>query len=106
MIMRELPIEMDAEKIAEGLLEMFTEEERVALQFGMLPAKMMEILEKQIRTRLRKTLKITGSDDIQCATLKGSLNPKIIRKFSVNGLISECLCEICLALFKIGDLVV
>ncbi len=107
--LRTLPVTIDADKIAEGMLEMFTEEERTVLRFGMLPAKKMEILEKQIRESYREKLGITSDDDNQTAMLKGNHpNPEAhdFHEFSLNKLVSETVHEIGLALYKIGDLVV
>jgi hypothetical protein len=42
------PFNIDADAIAEGLLEMFSEEERVILRFGMLPAEKMRVLEQAL----------------------------------------------------------
>ena len=41
--LREAPFTIDAAKIAEGMLEMFDDNERVALRFGMLPAVKMQV---------------------------------------------------------------
>jgi hypothetical protein len=111
---------IDADKIAEGLLEMFTDDERVVLRFGMLPAEKMESLKRIIRERFEgeATMEIhpkttlggmlTWDKDSHTAYAKradGRPGVDII-DFSMNKLVAEAVHEVCLALYKIGDLVV
>lgn len=103
--MRTLPITIDADAIAAGLLEMFTDDERTVLRFGMLPAKKMEILQKQMEASFRERFTFDTGD--QCtARVKRDGDAHEIVDFSMSRLVSEAVHEVCLALYKIGDLVV
>lgn len=53
-------ITIEADKIAEGFVGMLDEEETTILRFGMLPAKKMELLEKQLREKFASL----GTSDI------------------------------------------
>ena len=52
--LRTVPFTIDADAIAEGLLEMFTDNERVVLRFGMLPAEKMECVKSSLERKFRK----------------------------------------------------
>ena len=45
-------VKVDVEAIALGLIELFDEDELVALRFGMLPAKKMESLHNSLSWRV------------------------------------------------------
>lgn len=103
--LRTLPLTIDADKIAEGLLEMFTDDERVVLRFGMLPAQKMEILQRQMESSFRERFTLDTGD--QCtAYVKRDGDTREVVEFSMKRLVSEAVHEVCLALYKIGDLVV
>lgn len=103
--LRTLPLTIDTDAIAAGLLEMFTEDERVVLRFGMLPAQKMEILQKQMEASFRERFTLDTGD--QCtAHVKRDGGTSEIVDFSMKRLVSEAVHEVCLALYKIGDLVV
>jgi hypothetical protein len=112
--LRELPVTVNVSKMAEGLLEMFTEEERTVLRFGMLPAKKMEILEKNLRQKfeelgrhprdvwpLSTIAQNEYSEDDRVSTVNGE-----IREWNIHKLVAEAMHEICLGIYAIGDLVV
>jgi len=111
--LRELPVTVNVTKMAEGLLNMFTEEERTVLRFGMLPAKKIECLETQLREKFDRLGKhprdvwpqsliaeTYGADD-RVSTVNGKITEWNLRK-----LVSEATYEICLGLYAIGNLVV
>lgn len=49
-------IKVDCKQIAEGMYEMFDENEKTALKFGMLPAVKMEILKKQLQLKAKELI--------------------------------------------------
>ena len=112
--LRELPVTVNVSKMAEGMLEMFDESERVVLRFGMLPAKKMEILEANLREKFDDLGKhpadvfplsmIAQSEydkDDRLSTVGGEVTEWNLRK-----LVSEAMHEITLGIYAIGDLVV
>ena len=112
--LRHMPVKVNVTKMAEGLLEMFSEEERTVLRFGMLPAKKMEVHQQQLREKFEtlgrrprdvwpKWLIATTNyhDDVRVSTVNGE-----ITEWNITKLVSEATHEITLALYAIGDLVV
>lgn len=104
MRLKELPVQMDIEKIARGLLDLFTEEERDLLRFGLLPATNMEILKKELEDKFRSLGGGFAEGDALCAvtTIPGRRHIE----FSMKRLVDEAMHEIALELYRIGDLVV
>jgi hypothetical protein len=93
---------------------MFTDDERMVLRFGMLPAKKMEILETNLREKFDKlgshprvafplsVIAESGyTEDDRLSTIDG-----VIREWNLRKLVSEAVREITLAIYAIGDLVV
>ena len=112
--LRELPVTVNVTKMAEGLLGMFTDDERTVLRFGMLPASHMERLEKLLREKfeglgkhprdvwpLSSIADENYGDDDRLSTVNGEITEWNIRK-----LVSEAVHEITLGIYEIGDLVV
>lgn len=107
---------IDAAKIAEGMLDMFTDDERVVLRFGMLPAEKMRLAEKCLRDKfLEKARKPEplpdgaswDGDTYTCYCRRPNDEPGFdIVEFSMKKLVQEAVHEIALHLYKIGDLVV
>jgi hypothetical protein len=99
------PFTIDAEALAAGLLELFDDEERVVLRFGMLPALKMESVERMLREKF--TENCTGpSDGDQFSAWTNNPGERRVVEFSMKKLVSEAMHEISVALYKIGDLVV
>jgi len=111
--LQELPVTINVTKMAEGLVEMFTDEERTVLRFGMLPAKKMECLETQLREKFEELgrhprdvwplamITETYPETARVSTVNGKVEEWDIRK-----LVSEAVHEITLGIYSIGDLVV
>lgn len=106
MKLKTLPIEVDARAIAEGLLDMFDDEERAILRFGMLPAVKMEILQEQFDAKFRSlaSYQLDESGDQFTAVLNPP-HPRYV-DFSMKALVREAVHAVCLELYAIGDLVV
>lgn len=100
--LREAPVTINVSGMARGLLEMFDKQERVVLRFGMLPAKKMEILEKQLTEYFRETLFLgrSGNEHEVLFTEHG------YRTINLKQVVREAMHEITLAIYQIGDLVV
>lgn len=98
------PFMIDAEKFAEGLLDLFTEDERVVLRFGMLPAEKMGVVERMLRNKFLEKATVKEGDLFTCYFDNGEY--RTITEFSMKKLIGEAMREISLELYKIGDLVV
>lgn len=104
-----LPITLDTEKLAVGLYELFDEGERTKLQFGLLPARKITILQQQLRRTLwrilgREDLADTGTDQME-AMVNSPDGPEY-RVFSFKALVSEAMREIVLELLKLVEMVV
>lgn len=109
------PFTIDAEAIAEGLFEMFDENERVALRFGMLPAEKMRIIEQALREKFLSVSKRTTPEDYGSLEVKWdgdtyvavtNIPGRTFVEFSMKKLVNEATHAVCLALYGIGDLVV
>lgn len=112
--LRELPVTINVTKLAEGLLGLFTDEERTVLRFGMLPAKKMEALESQLLDKF-EGLGRHPRDVWPLSLIATAVYPDTARVSSVNGevtewdirkLTAEAVHEITLAIYAIGDLIV
>lgn len=103
--LKTLPITMDADKIAEGMLEMFTDDERVVLRFGMLPFEKMQMFEKEFEASIRERFANSGTADELVAVVNIDGYPRHI-EFSMKKLVQEASRKLALALYSIGDLVV
>lgn len=106
--LKTLPVTINVTQLAAGFLDLFTDEERIILRFGMLPAGKMQILENALNEKFRSAygLPETGGDSFT-ATLRLEPNGDFqCIDFSLNELINEAVRVITLALYEIGDLVV
>lgn len=97
----ELPVEINAEAIAIGLIEMMNEDERVAIRFGLLPAIHMAAIEKSFRDRFSQIG--GGKEDIRLATFNDG---RPCQEFSLRKLVSEATHEVALALYDQVEMVV
>ena len=106
--LRTLPVDVNVTKIAAGMLRLFTEDERLMLRFGMLPAEKMRVLERILDEKFRRDYRLPPSDgDAFCAMLR--LKPESgfeFIDFSLRALINEATAAITSELYQIGDLVV
>jgi len=112
--LRELPVTVNVTKMAEGLKEMFDDEELTILRFGMLPAKKMELLEKNLREKFgelgrhprdvwpKSLIATTCYDEDDRVSM---VNDEV-REWHLGKLVSEAMHEISLGIYAIGDLVV
>ena len=100
-----VPFTIDADAIAEGLLEMFDENEKVALRFGMLPAQRMEVVRNCLRDRFLENCRGLATEDQYVAFIETETKRRFI-EFSMKKLVHEAEHLVCLALYEIGDLVV
>lgn len=101
--LRTAPFTIDAQAIAQGLLELFSEQDRTVLRFGMLPAEHMRRVETALCEKfLENAISKDGDQFIAICNIPG----KRFNEFSMSKLISEAMREITLALYDIGDLVV
>ena len=98
------PFAVDADAIAEGLIEMFTKQERAALRFGMLPAEKMEVVKTCLKNRFLEKCKTKEGDDF--FMLHETPEKRKFIEFKMSKLVAEATHLVCLALYKIGDLVV
>ncbi len=112
--LRELPVSVNVTKMAAGIFDMFDEDERTVLRFGMLPAKKMELLQKNLREKfdglgkhprdafpLSVLAGMDYADDTRFSTVDGKF-----REWHLDKLVSEATHEITLGIYAIGDLVV
>jgi len=114
----ELPVTIDVKPLASGLLELFTQEERDILRFGMLPAAKMELLTKQLREKFdslgrhpskvydQSVIAETAYDkDDRMSRVEGAGDLNIV-EWNLGRLVREAVHEISLELYRQGDLVV
>jgi len=112
--LRELPVTVNVTQMAEGIFGLFTEDERVVLRFGMLPAKKMEVLQQQLREKfdglgkhpreafpLSVIADMDYDEDTRFSTVNGEF-----REWNLRKLVSEATHEITLGIYAIGDLIV
>lgn len=101
--LRTAPFSIDPAAIAEGLLEMFDDNERVALRFGMLPAEKMRVVEDALRNKFLENSrgKIEGDSFTYICEATHEVGD-----FSMKKLVNEATHEIVLAMYAIGELVV
>jgi len=112
--LHELPVTIDVSAMAQGILDLFTDEERTVLRFGMLPAQKMESLERLLREKFDglgrhpkdvwpESLIATTAygPDARVSTVHGDTT-----EWDIGKLVREATHEITLALYAIGDLVV
>lgn len=112
--LRELPVTINVSAMAQGLLDMFTEEEKTVLRFGMLPAARMEAVERSFRERfneLGRHPKDVWPQSLIAHTEYGpacrvSMVHGEVTEWSIDKLVSEAMREVTLAIYAIGDLVV
>lgn len=95
------PFTIDATAIAKGLLNLFTEEERTVLRFGMLPAEKMNACVRMLREKFLETATSKGGDAFTGIRADGHCVD-----FSMKRLVAEAVHEIALELYAIGELVV
>ena len=111
--LRELPVTINVTKMAEGIYEMFTEQEKNILRFGMLPAEKMHILDTQLREKFeelgkhptevwpKSLIAETYDKDDRVSTVNDE-----VYEWNTQKLVSEAAREISLGIYSIGDLVV
>ena len=106
--LRTLPVDVNVTKIAAGMLRLFSEDERLMLRFGMLPAEKMQVLERILDEKFRRDYRLPQSGgDTFCAMLKLNLESGFdFIDFSLRALINEATAAITSELYQIGDLVV
>lgn len=94
-----LKFKVDHVKLAEGMFDMFDENEKGVLQFGMLPAKKMQLLEANLGDKIMKALK---ADHI-----KQELEPLWEDyKFTPKQVVDEIMHAVSVHIYSIGNLVV
>ena len=112
--LQELPVTVNVTKLARGVFDLFTEDEKTVLRFGMLPAKKMELLETQLRDKFNGLGK-HPREVWPKSTSGGESYTEDTRMSSVDGtytewhldkLVSEAMHEVTLGIYRIGDLVV
>lgn len=106
--LRTLPVDVNVTKIAAGMLRLFTDDDRLMLRFGMLPAEKMHVLDRILDEKFRREYRLPPSGgDAFCAMLR--LKPETgfeFIDFSLRALINEATAAITSELYQIGDLVV
>jgi hypothetical protein len=101
MKLRTAPFSIEVEPLAAGLLDLFTDEERTVLRFGMLPAEKMRMIERIIREKFLQTATCKDGDLFTAHT-----EDRQIVDFSMKKLVAEAMHAISCELYRIGDLVV
>lgn len=102
-----LPITIDADSIAAGLLDMFDDEERTVLRFGMLPRRHMDRLARAFRSRFLVLAKspLKGDGDEYIAIVDSDNYPRHFT-FSMTKLVNEAVHAVVVAIYRRVDLVV
>lgn len=113
-IMRQVGVRVDAKAIAHGLLEMMREESEdneVLIRFGMLPAKWMELVERQMDSVIRERYSLLPKEQDRKDEHTVLINPgdpelSHVETFRVSRLVAEMVHEVCLALYGSVEMVV
>jgi hypothetical protein len=106
-----LPLRIDYDAIARGMIDLFTDEDRVILRFGMLPAKKMESLDDMIKEKLEHEFDISRHDPVReegnthFAVVDSPDWPRHV-DFNFSRIVADIVHNISLAIYKHGDLVV
>lgn len=100
-----LPVTINATAIAKGMLDLFDENERTVLRFGMLPHNHIQLLERTLEDKFRNTYPNCETGDALTAVIDAEGWPRYV-DFSMKKLVSECVHEVTLELYAHGDLVV
>jgi len=102
MKLREAPFTINVEAFAKGFLELFDEQDRTVLRFGMLPAAKMECLEKLLREKFAGCGDPKGDEFLAVPVDEESP----VTTYSLKKVVSEAMHAISCELYRIGDLVV
>lgn len=105
-MMQTAPFTIDAPAIAAGMIELFTQDEKDILRFGMLPAEKMESLRRAIERRFSQTEHAIVRNNDEYICVHETPTRRNIITFSMKKLVAEAMHEITLEIYKIGDLVV
>lgn len=106
MELKTLPITIDPQAIAAGLRELATDDELVAMRFGLLPAHMMNAMQRSLEEKFRGMASSPecAAGDKLWAVLKEP--HERWREFSMAKLVSEAMHEITLAIYSQSEMVV
>lgn len=109
--LRTLPITVDAQAIAKGLLELMSESERTGVRFGLLPARVMTALKRRVdaffRERYAISPKLPTSDaDPDAYLYNAYLTSGEVVEFKLPELVDEIVRAVTLALFEQVPMVV
>lgn len=94
-------ITIDIPALAQGFIGLFTDDERVVLRFGMLPAQKMGMLRATLEDHVRKHAGILKGDAVVSVEHHGHC-----WEWSINAAVDEAMHLISCEMYKIGDLVV
>jgi len=98
-----LNISVDVESLAARFLDLFDENERAALRFGMLPAEKMTVLETQLRNYFAGVAGVSPDHTGTLLCAPGDGHPF---DFELTDLVHEVERAVTLEIYRIGDLVV
>lgn len=95
-----LNINVNVRAISQGMLDMFTEDEKTVFAFGMLPGPKMELMRKEIEEKIVKALKASSPDQIleRLWVMDSAFTPRQV--------VDEIVNAVSVDLYQIGELVV
>lgn len=108
--MQGIGIALDAESLAKDLVRLMREESddnEVLIRFGLLPAKWMEAVKKEVEAVVRQRYSLlAGKDEYTVLINPGNPDAARVVTFKVSQVVSEALHEVALALYGSVDMVV
>lgn len=75
MLLKTVPFEIDVPKIAQGMLNLFDDDERVVLRFGMLPAAKMALLKKSLEAKFLEKKRGMDESTVKFIEESDAFNP-------------------------------
>ena len=100
MILKELPVNVDAAAIARGLLELMDESEFHGVRFGLLPARVMTVLKNQFDDYFREIFGLSARLAAQDNTYLARLVSGEFKEFNMDKLVNEAVHQVTLALYN------
>lgn len=102
-----IKVSADIKPLAAGLMKLFTDEEKAILRIGMLPHRIMDSFEKNLRAKFSEDFNQTDPT-AKLEKLIPVDGPELFEtiEFTINEIVGEITHELSIELYRTGDLVV
>lgn len=107
MKLQTLPIEVNAAEIARGMYDLFSDDEKAAMQLGLLPGLKIQVLRKHLARKLWANFRQEELPTIDQFEAMIPVDGELTYvEFSFQRLVSEAMREIVLELLRVGRVVI